>query len=131
MSGALYKPGWPWFEKIIHGALLACSTVLSWIRAVEEQRHYKKFYHHLSRMGKQTSVLQGEYNDWLIAYLRPIAIDRYITHGCRSEDGQHLAERVRTILATCKQQGRDVLYFLRECITASICGTKAPSLLSN
>lgn len=63
--------------------------------------------------------------------IRPIAIDRYITHGCGSEDGQHLAERVWTVLATCKQQGRDVLYFLRECITASICGTKAPSLLSN
>ncbi len=72
MSGALYKPGWPWFVKIIHGALLACSTVSSWVRTVEEQRHYKKFYHHLSRLGKQTSVLQGEYDDWLIAYLRPI-----------------------------------------------------------
>lgn len=72
MSGTLYKPGRRWFEKIILGALLACSTVSTWIRTVEEQRHYKKFYHHLSRSGEQTLVRQGKFGDWQIKYSRPV-----------------------------------------------------------
>ena len=63
--------------------------------------------------------------------IRPVAIERYITHGCGTQTGEHFVERLWTVLATCRQQGRDILHFLKECVTASISGTRYPSLLPN
>ena len=61
--------------------------------------------------------------------IRPVAIERYITHGCGTQTGEHFVERLWTVLATCRQQGRDVLHFLKESLTAYIIGTRYPSLL--
>ena len=69
MENALYKPSRRWFQKFIFGALLTCSTVSSWIRAVDEKRRYRKFYHHLSRLGTQIDAVQSRFLDWLVENL--------------------------------------------------------------
>lgn len=63
--------------------------------------------------------------------IRPVAIERYRTHGCGSERGEHFVERLWSVLATCRQQGRDVLHFLSSSISALLDGTAFPSLLPN
>lgn len=66
IGSALYKPDRDWFLKIIIGALFTCSTVSSWIRAVGEEGRFKKFYHHLYRIGIQIQKIQEMFTFWLI-----------------------------------------------------------------
>lgn len=70
-------------------------------------------------------------NNFAEQQIRHVTIDRYITHGCGSDWGELLSERVWTVLATCKQQGRRVLDFLYECVNASLRGCSSPSLSWN
>ena len=58
MESTLYKLRRPWFQKLVIGPLLTCSTVSSWIRTVDEKRRFRKFYHHLSRLGIQIDAVQ-------------------------------------------------------------------------
>ena len=60
-ENALYKPSRRRFQKFILEALLTCSTVSSWIRSVDEKRRYRKFYHHLSRLGTQIDAVQSRF----------------------------------------------------------------------
>lgn len=62
--------------------------------------------------------------------IRFVVIDRLITQGTRSERGRRWCERIWTVVATCTQQGRSVLRFLEEAVTASFAGRKPPSLLA-
>lgn len=61
--------------------------------------------------------------------LRFVVIDRHITQGTRSENGQRWCERIWTVVATCAQQGRSALQFLTEAVTAWVQGAPPPSLL--
>lgn len=61
--------------------------------------------------------------------IRFVVIDRKITQGTRSETGQRCSERMWTVVATCRQQGRSVFKYLREAVNAHFHGQPIPSLL--
>lgn len=61
--------------------------------------------------------------------LRHIGIDRLITQGTRGSRGQRWCERVRSILATCRQQKRRVFEFFGNALNAHFQHEAAPSLL--
>ena len=61
--------------------------------------------------------------------IRHIVIDRHITQGTRGSRGQRWCERVWTVLATCRQQGRRVFEFFCTALTAHFRQETAPSLL--
>jgi len=61
--------------------------------------------------------------------LRPAVLWRKGSFGTQSADGSHFVERIMTVAATCKQQGRGLLDFLVAAITAARLGLPPPSLL--
>jgi transposase len=61
--------------------------------------------------------------------LRPAVLWRKGAFGTRCDAGAHFVERLLTVTATCKQQGRSVLTYLTEVCTAAQRGLPAPSLL--
>jgi len=61
--------------------------------------------------------------------IRFVVIDRHITHGTRSEDGNRWCERIWTVIATCTQQGKSVFNFLREAVDNWFEEKPGPSLL--
>jgi transposase len=89
------------------------------------------------------SLLEGEEHLWTFLRVRGIeptnnAAERALRHavlwrkssgGTASEWGSRFVERVLSAVATCRQQGRNVLEFLTDCFEARLCGLQAPSLL--
>jgi transposase len=61
--------------------------------------------------------------------IRFVVIDRRVTQGTRGERGDRWCERIRTVMATCSQQGRSVFEYLEAAVTAWFAGEEAPSLL--
>jgi transposase len=61
--------------------------------------------------------------------LRPGVIWRKLSFGSASERGSRFAERMLTVAATCRQQGRNVLQYLVAACEAHARGEPAPSLL--
>ncbi len=61
--------------------------------------------------------------------LRPVVLWRKGSFGCDSEAGSRFAERLLTIVATCRQQGRQPLDFLMAAGEAALQGSAVPSLL--
>jgi transposase len=61
--------------------------------------------------------------------LRHAVCWRKTSYGTDSEAGSRFVERVLTVVATCRQQGRDVLEFLTACCRASGQGSPAPALV--
>jgi transposase len=61
--------------------------------------------------------------------IRFVVIDRRITQGTRGERGDRWCERIRTVMATCSQQGRSVFAYLEAAVTAWFDGEEAPTLL--
>jgi transposase len=61
--------------------------------------------------------------------LRPAVLWRKGSFGSASEAGSRFAERLLTVAATCRQQGRRLLEFLVAAGEAALLGTAAPSLL--
>src|SRR3954470_8704837 len=62
--------------------------------------------------------------------LRPAVLWRKGSFGSDSAAGSRFAERLLTVVATCRQQGRPLLDFLVAAGEAALQGTAAPSLLS-
>jgi transposase len=60
---------------------------------------------------------------------RHAVIWRRISGGTDSARGSRFVERMLTVVATCRQQGRDVLDDLRSCFEAARVGQAIPSLL--
>jgi len=56
-------------------------------------------------------------------------IDRHITQGTRSEGGNRWSERIWTVVATCALQGRSVLEFLQQSVSAYWEETEPPKLV--
>ena len=54
---------------------------------------------------------------------------RRISGGTDSERGSRFVERMLTVVATCRQQGRNVLEYLTSCFEAARSGQAIPSLL--
>src|SRR3954468_16659317 len=61
--------------------------------------------------------------------LRHGVIYRKLSGGTDSESGSRFVERVLTVVATCRQQGINVLDYLTRCYRAHLDGRPAPSLL--
>jgi transposase len=61
--------------------------------------------------------------------LRHAVIWRRISGGTASESGSRFVERMLTVVATCRQQGRNVLDYLTSCFEADRRGHSIPSLL--
>jgi transposase len=61
--------------------------------------------------------------------LRFAVIWRRISGGTDSEGGSRFVERTLSVVATCRQQGRDVLEYLTSCFEAEHRGQPIPSLL--
>jgi transposase len=61
--------------------------------------------------------------------LRPTVLWRKGSFGSESEAGSRFAERLLTVVATCRQQGRGLLDFLVAAGEAALLGTAPPSLL--
>jgi transposase len=61
--------------------------------------------------------------------LRPAVLWRKGCFGADSEAGSRFAERLLTVAASCRQQGRSLLEFLVAAGEAALHGTAAPSLL--
>src|SRR5262249_56245198 len=61
--------------------------------------------------------------------LRHAVCWRKTSYGTDSEAGSRFVERVLTVVASCRQQGRDVLAFLTDAIQAARAGTQPPSLI--
>jgi transposase len=62
--------------------------------------------------------------------LRPAVLWRKGRFGSDGAAGSRFAERVLTIVATCRQQGRPLLDFLVAAMEAALQGTERPSLLT-
>ena len=62
--------------------------------------------------------------------LRPAVLWRKGSFGYDSEAGSRFAERLLTVAATCRQQGRRLLDFLVAAGEAALQGTTGPSLLA-
>ena len=61
--------------------------------------------------------------------LRHAVLWRQSSGGTASEWGSRFVERVLSVVATCRQQGRNVLEFLTDCFRAQQSGRPLPSLL--
>ena len=61
--------------------------------------------------------------------LRHGVIYRKLSGGTDSETGSRFVERMLSVVATCRQQGIDVLGYLARCYRAHLDGQPAPSLL--
>ncbi|MBX6311972.1 MAG: IS66 family transposase [Isosphaeraceae bacterium] len=62
--------------------------------------------------------------------LRHGVIWRKSSYGTDSEVGSRFVERLLTVVATCRQRGRDVLGYLTACLRAQLGGSLAPALLA-
>src|SRR3954452_22686608 len=60
--------------------------------------------------------------------LRHAVIWRRISGGTDSSEGSRFVERMLSVVATCRQQGRNVLEYLTACFEADCCGHAIPSL---
>ena len=61
--------------------------------------------------------------------LRHAVIWRRISGGTDSADGSRFVERMLTVVATCRQQGHNVLDYLTSCFEADRRGQAVPSLV--
>jgi transposase len=61
--------------------------------------------------------------------LRHAVLWRKTSHGTESEGGSRFVENILTVVATCRQQGRNVLEYLGACTNAALLGLPPPSLL--
>jgi transposase len=68
-------------------------------------------------------------NNAIERLLRQAVLWRKKSCGTRSANGSHYVERVLTVVATCRLQGRNVLEYLTSACLARIRHTAAPSLL--
>jgi transposase len=95
--------------------------------------------------GSCTDILKHRAALWTFAYeldveptnnhaeqlVRAFVLWRKKTFGSRSEHGDRFAERIMTVVETCRKTDRHVLTFLRDTIEASLRGKSAPSLMLN
>ena len=61
--------------------------------------------------------------------LRHAVIWRRISGGTESAHGSRFVERMLSVVATCREQGRNVLDYFTSCFEAYRCGHALPSLL--
>jgi transposase len=93
--------------------------------AARLRRHGESYFQFVTTPGVEPT------NNLAEQAIRFVVIDRLITQGTRSEGGRPWCERIWTVMASCRQQGRSVLEYLSETVQAYFQGTAAPSLLGS
>jgi transposase len=68
-------------------------------------------------------------NNFAERVLRPAVLYRKSSFGTHSEAGSRFVERLLTVRATLRQQGRNVVDYVTQAVEASLRGLPAPSLL--
>lgn len=63
--------------------------------------------------------------------IRFVVIDRLVTQGTRSEKGRTANERLWTVIATCKLQGKSAFNFILKSVQAYFKNQPSPSLILN
>ena len=63
--------------------------------------------------------------------IRRVVLNRKVTQGTRSDWGNRWWERMWSVLATCEQQGKNVMAFLKSCMDATIHHLTPPTLLQD
>ena len=100
----------------------------------EEKREAQNMAHRFKKFGEAyfefiTTPGIDPTNNAAERAIRFIVIDRLITQGTRSEKGRETNERLWTVIATCRLQGRSAFNFIFEAVKAHFKGYCAPSLL--
>jgi transposase len=135
-----------WWHKYRDGAM-AWSTFLGYARPIRWGVRQALGRGASCASGKTAAtcrmLLEGEEHLWTFLRVRGIeptnnAAERALRHavlwrkssgGTASERGSRFVERVLSVAATCRQQGRNVLEFLTECFHADRKSHAIPSLL--
>lgn len=102
----------------------APDTQASWAlarRFKEHARQYLRFTHTPGLEPTNNAAEQA---------IRYVVIDRRVTQGTRSQRGRNWCQRIWTTIATCRQQGRDLLSFLERSYLALLTDTPPPPLLA-
>jgi transposase len=135
-----------WWHKYRDGGM-AWSTFLGYTRPI--RRGVRQTLSRGASCASEKTVatcrmlLEGEEHLWTFLRVRGIeptnnAAERALRHavlwrkmsgGTASEWGSRFVERVLSVAATCRQQGKGVLEYLRGCFQAQIMGNPLPSLL--
>jgi transposase len=63
--------------------------------------------------------------------LRHAVLWRKMCSGTASERGSRFAERVLSVVATCRHRGENVLEYLTRCFQAQVTGSPWPSFLGS
>jgi transposase len=87
------------------------------------EKHGEAYFQFLTTPGLEPT------NNLAEQAIRFVVIDRRVTQGTRGQTGLRWSERIWTVIATCAQQGRSVLEFLQETVTAWVHGQPPPSLV--
>jgi len=109
------------FEALTNGAACGCPKTAATCRDLIA--HERKLWAFVWREGVEPTNNAAE------RALRHAVMWRKTSYGTDSEAGSHFVESILTIVATCRQQGRDVLAYLTECCQAQRSGASVPSLL--
>jgi transposase len=141
-SDALFR----WWHRVRDGTLARSSFRLyvSWLRACLRDDLQRGVDCGCARTaGTCRELLAGETHLWTFVRvegveptnndaeraLRHAVIWRKTSGGTDSEAGSRFVERMLSVVATCRQQGRSVLEYLTRCYQAHVEGRPAPSLL--
>jgi len=62
--------------------------------------------------------------------IRFVVIDRKVTQGTRSDAGMRFCERMWTVVATSRKQGKSVFEFLKAAVASTFTGTPYPQLIA-
>jgi transposase len=110
-------------EDLAAGARCACPKTAATCR--ELQKVETALWTFVRREGVEPTNNAGERT------LRHPVMWRKTSYGTDSRRGSHFVENILTVVATCRQQGRNVLEYLTRCCTAANAGKPPPSLLPN
>jgi transposase len=87
------------------------------------RRHGEAYFRFITTPGVEPT------NNLAEQALRFVVIDRRITQGTRGERGRTWSQRIWSVVATCRQQGRSVFAFIHQALASQSTGRPAPSLL--
>jgi transposase len=91
--------------------------------ATRFEKHGESYFRFMTTPGVEPT------NNLAEQAIRFVVIDRLITQGTRSEQGNRWCERIWTVIATCTQQGRSVFEYLEAAVGAWFTDVDPPMLL--
>jgi transposase len=135
LFGVIHRQG-EWSARAFRGHLAAARDEVLW-----QATHDVPLTQHSQNLAKRFAEHGAAYFEFVTTpgveptnnlaeqAIRFVVIDRHVTQGTRGAAGRRWCERIWTVLASCRQQGRSVFEYLLAAVQASFAGTAAPSLL--